>query len=305
MIFMLVLLSSCLTNTKVEPIWDTDIPESEDFNAQNAEWSQDGQRVYFQHTDLSDPNNLIVDEIWVYDFTSKQRRPVFNKSAYNIDVHQSETKFIYHKSGIPETVYEIDIMANVEKQLTNRAGINEFKNTLAPRYSPDYSKILATIIAGEPRGIIVMDSTGINPMMVVQFGIMGEWFPSGDKIIYVGWSEELQSAQIFEINLDGTNKKQLTSLENTRYLSGPVVSPDGKLIAFANIDDQSTAELFLMNYESGEVTQITQNQGFADTIAWSPSGEELIFNRVIPNVSKRLYIIDLNTYEVEPVFKKE
>jgi hypothetical protein len=39
-----------------------------------------------------------------------------------------------------------------------------------------------------------MDNTGAKPEMVVEFGIMGEWFPSGDKIIYVGWSEELQSA---------------------------------------------------------------------------------------------------------------
>jgi Tol biopolymer transport system component len=73
---------------------------------------------------------------------------------------------------------------------------------------------------------------------------------------------------------------------------GPVVSLDGKYNAFANIDDQSTTELFLLNYESGVVTQITQDQGFADTIAWSPSGEKLVFNWVIPNFSKRMYLID-------------
>jgi Tol biopolymer transport system component len=89
--------------------------------------------------------------------------------------------------------------------------------------------------------------------MVVEFGMMGKWFPSGHKIICVGWSEKLQSAQVFEINLVGTNRKQLTNLDNTRYLSGPVVSPDGKYTAFANIDDQSTTELFLLNYESGVV----------------------------------------------------
>jgi hypothetical protein len=146
---------------------DSDLQNFDDYAGKShafmAEWSQDGQRIYFQHTDLSDPNHLIVDEICVYDFTSQQRRPLFNETAYNVDVNGLETSFIYHKSGIPETIYEIDILANVDKKFTNRAGINKFKNILAPRYSSDYSKILATIIAGEPGGVIVMDSAGANP----------------------------------------------------------------------------------------------------------------------------------------------
>lgn len=34
---------------------------------------------------------LIVNEIWVYDFTSQQRRPVFNETAYKVNINRSET----------------------------------------------------------------------------------------------------------------------------------------------------------------------------------------------------------------------
>lgn len=40
----------------------------------------------------------------------------------------------------------------------------------------DYSKILTTIIAGEPRGVIVMENARAKPKMVVEFGIIGDIF---------------------------------------------------------------------------------------------------------------------------------
>ena len=301
--YLVLILANCSITSDEEPIWDTDIPPSEDFEAINAEWSRDGSKIYFQHNDFSDQENIIQNHIWVYDLNINERSSVYDNQAYNVDVNQSDDKILFHSPISPFGIYEFDIKSNATIQITNVNGINEYRNAIGGRYSPDYSKILATVFAGEPRGIIVMDSSGAKPEMVVEYGIMGDWFPNGDKIIYVGWSEDLKSAQIFEINLDGTNKTQLTRLQNTQNLAGPLVSPNGDKIAFANNGEDSISEIFLMDYTSGEITQITSGPGIANRISWHPNGEKLLFNRTIESSNSRLYIIDVNTLEVEPVFK--
>ena len=303
-LFGVFMIGNCGTNPIDEPIWDTDIPPSEDFEAVNADWSSDGSKIFFQHTDFTDQNNIIQDHIWMYDFSSMERSSVLEERAYNVDIYRNGEKIVYHKPSSPFGIYEYDILTNTISQLTGIEGINEFKNAIGGKYSPNYSKILATVFAGDPRGIIVMDSSGANPSMIVEFGIMGNWFPSGEKIIYVGWSEETQSGQIFEIGIDGNNKKQLTNLEDTQELAGPVVSPNGDKVAFAyNPGGSDGTELFLLDYNSGEITQITNAEGSANRFSWSPNGDKISFNRVIGDSIIRLYVIDVNTLEVEPIFK--
>jgi len=112
-----------------------------------------------------------------------------------------------------------------------------------------------------------------------------------------------QNGGSVDADIDGTNKKQLTNLENTNYLAGPEVSPDGEKIVFTNIDDESKTELFLLDYKSGEVIQITNGVGAANGATWRPSRDQIAFNRIFPDGRERLYLIDTNTYEVEPIFQ--
>jgi len=303
-IFILLMFGNCGTSSIEDtPIWDTDIPESEDFDAENPEWNIDGSKIYFQHTDFSDQQNIIHNNIWSYDFTTQQRENVYKGNAYNADVFKTGEKLVFHFPYPPFGIYEYNVMGDSTSQLTDVEGVNEYRNVIGGRYSPDYKSILSYVFAGDPRGIIVMDSTGANPKMVVEFGIMGRWFPGGKKIVYVGWSVETQSGQIFEIEIDGTNKKQLTSLKNTSALAGPAVSPDGDQIVFTNVDDESRTELYLLDFTSGEIKQITNGVGSANGASWSPDGSRVAFTRIFLDGEKRLYQLDMKTYEVKPIFQ--
>tara|TARA_R110002126_G_scaffold291065_1_gene450256 strand:+ start:584 stop:1531 length:948 start_codon:yes stop_codon:yes gene_type:complete len=305
-VFVVLLSNSCIEPEK--PIWDEDVPASEDFYAHNGFWNEDGTKIYFQHVNLSEPENLIVDDIWSYDLNSEERKSIFRGRAYNGDVNQDETKFIFHKTSFPLQIFEYDVANNKEKPLTGTDSTNSFENVLLARYSPDFSKILFTIFAGEPRGISIMDTTGRNAEIIVDYGIMGGWFPSGDKVVYVNWLEGRSSKnakQIFEADTDGSNQKVLTDIKDTDLLAGPVVSPDGTKIAFGNDAGEGNSELFLMDYKTKKSQQVTKGVGYAGAFAWSPDGSQILFSRVIPNVTTNLFLIDTQTYEVKPLFKKK
>jgi len=116
--------------------------------------------------------------------------------------------------------------------------------------------------------------------------------------------------QIFTINPDGTNKKQLTfkgengrpdwspdgrrisfsSLRNGRVWVAvmdadgsnqkllaegvaPDWSPDGKQIAFSRPDGQ----IWVMNADGSDIRRITQSNTFKGGPSWSPDGKQMVF----------------------------
>ncbi len=76
----------------------------------------------------------------------------------------------------------------------------------------------------------------------------------------------------------------------------PTLSPDNTTIAYASPGEKGF-ELFTRNLETGEVTQLTQNEVDDWAPSWSPQGDKLVFSS---NRDKNtdLYIIDLSTLEV-------
>jgi Tol biopolymer transport system component len=90
------------------------------------------------------------------------------------------------------------------------------------------------------------------------------WSPDGRKVAFTSAS----NGQIFTIDADGSDTKQLTTSEGTnRY---PSWSPDGKQIAFTRND-----KIYKMNADGSHATQLTT--GGYDP-AWSPDGGRIAFS---------------------------
>ena len=89
--------------------------------------------------------------------------------------------------------------------------------------------------------------------------------PDGQKIAYV--SKATGIAQVWMMNIDGTDQHQLTNLGGCNRV---LWSPDGGTLAFASRDDTGHSQLFLMDPDGGSVRQLTF---FADrsinVISWS------------------------------------
>jgi Tol biopolymer transport system component len=60
-----------------------------------------------------------------------------------------------------------------------------------------------------------------------------------------------------------------------------------------------------MDVNGENITQLTEGNGIAQRLEWHPDGQTILFTRFIPNVSDRMYLLDVQTREVEPVFPAE
>lgn len=119
------------------------------------------------------------------------------------------------------------------------------------------------------------------------------WSPDGRQIAFtrnedVGEFTTFTDNDVFVMDADGGNVRQLTPERDGSSSSQPAWSPDGRHIAY--VRGQSTAsevvaatalafgEVRVMDAEGGETTTLTRDEPDA-TPAWSPDGREIVFVR--------------------------
>jgi Tol biopolymer transport system component len=101
-------------------------------------------------------------------------------------------------------------------------------------------------------------------------------FPGTDgRIAFNGFVEGTDSIEIFTARPNGEDIQQLTSSPDA--LSGlPDWSPDGERIAFfREFDVPQPVQIYVMNADGSDVTQLTTGPGFHGFPAWSPDGGSL------------------------------
>ena len=81
--------------------------------------------------------------------------------------------------------------------------------------------------------------------------------------------------EIFVMNADGTNLRQLT--HNDRYDRYSSWSPDGAQITFTSSRD-GDEEIFRMNGDGTDQRQLTSNCHYASAPSWSPDGTRITFS---------------------------
>jgi TolB protein len=86
------------------------------------------------------------------------------------------------------------------------------------------------------------------------------------------------SLEIFVMNDDGSNLRQVTSLKAASF--APFFSPDGKKIIFAsNVGDpqKRNFDLYLINVDGTGLERVTYNDTFDGFPMFSPDGKKLVF----------------------------
>ncbi len=174
-------------------------------------------------------------------------------------------------------IYSIAINGNGLQRLTRELG-----SLYAPELSPSGELILFT---NHGNGLWVMKPDGDNPRpLTTRDDIDPTWSPDGSMIAFA--SSRNGQRQLFVMNADGSNIRQVTDLNNMGGRSS--WSPDGKRLAFYR-GPFGDRNIYLINVDGTGLVQLT-NGGDNLGPSWSPDGNWIAFTS-FRDGNNEIYII--------------
>jgi TolB protein len=101
--------------------------------------------------------------------------------------------------------------------------------------------------------------------------------PDGTKIVYASNENEERSMNIYLMNADGSEIKQITHTLHC-YNGGPFFSPDGKQILFrADRTEPDYLQIYVVDADGSNERQLTCNNAVNWAPYWHPNGKVIAF----------------------------
>lgn len=156
-------------------------------------------------------------------------------------------------------------------------------DTAAPRYphfSPDGTRVAYVAHDEADRSnVFLMNADGSDIRQVTDVCEAGEveWTPDGAWLVFSQYRCDNTSERITRIRPDGTGLAAVTPYKDGRFDFEPVVSPDGRRVAFSTGADGSTlvfADPFKPASDTANRTRWSTNAFYP---SFSPDGKRLLF----------------------------
>lgn len=160
----------------------------------------------------------------------------------------------------------IETRSGKQRRLTASPGVDETE----PSFSPNGRLIAYVRRAGGDADVWLMSSNGKNKRPLVDSELdefEPAFFPSGRSLVYTLFDGE-RDWMVLSVRRDGSGMRRQAG-----DASEPVVSPNGRLLAYSEHGDGGGIRL--RNLRSGKVRRLTT--GSAQQLDFSPDGRRLVF----------------------------
>jgi TolB protein len=227
-------------------------------------------------------------EICIMDFDGRRERCVVKNGAINLlPAWSADGSGVYYSSylqGGPH-LYLYELKSKNIRVISKSSGLN-----IGASASADGKAVALTLSRDDNSEIYVLNADGSRPRRLTRDWAIDSspsWSPDGKHIAFV--SERSGNPQVYMMNSDGSGAKRLTFQGN--YNQTPDWSPQGDFILFNARDERLVYDIFKIDWTTGEIIRLTQDQGNNEHPTFAPNGDLVVFSSTRTGESK-LYIMN-------------
>ena len=192
-------------------------------------------------------------------------------------------------------IYEADLDGSSLKCLTSGPAYHAECG-----YSPDGKNIVYASNESGSMNIYMCDADGANVRRLTGTDACyngGPFFsPDGKSVIFRADREHKDLLQLYLINCQGTEEKQLTNNEHVNW--APFWHPNNQLIAYTTSKHGHKAyQIYLLNIETGEEYRLTHSSTFEGLPSFSKDGKKIAWTSKRGGSTPQIFIADFNLPE--------